>query len=61
MKITLTDPDGIKFEIESFLINKVNSGSPTEILLDTGEKLYCKEDITVVMKKAVMHYFGEEC
>lgn len=57
MKITLTDPDGIKFEIESFLINKVNSGRPTEILLDTGETVYCLEDITTVMKLSVQHFF----
>lgn len=58
MIITLTDPDGVRFQLDTVLIDQVTSGSPTQIKLVTGEAVSCLEDIVTVMHAAVQGYFG---
>lgn len=50
MKITLTDISGVKFNIESFVIDEVKRGTPTTLILKTGEKLTVKESASYVLK-----------
>lgn len=58
MKITLTDPDGIKFDIEANAIDEVNGGPVTEIVLMSKERLQCKESASFVMARIIASKFG---
>ena len=44
MIITLTDKDGIRFDVNTLAIDEVH-GSPggTELIMSTGETITCKE------------------
>ena len=59
MTITLTDKDGVRFDVYAFTINEVH-GSPlgTELILSTGEKIYCRESASKVMQMIVSAQFG---
>lgn len=59
MIITLTDKDGIRFDVNTFTIDEVH-GSPlgTELILATGEILHCKESASKVMSLIVSAQFG---
>lgn len=50
MIITLTDKDGIRFDVNAFTIDEVH-GSPlgTELKMTTGETIICKESASKVM------------
>lgn len=62
MKITLTDKDGIRFNIDTALIQTVVFGKErTEIKLTTGEELTCKENADAFLRKvgeSVKDFFG---
>ena len=58
MIITLTDPDGVKFDVESHLIDEVNGGTLTEIVLMSKERLLCKESASFVMARIIASKFG---
>ena len=58
MKITLTDPDGVKFELETLLIDEVNGGIFTDIVLTTKEHVQCKESASFVMARIIASKFG---
>ena len=58
MIITLTDPDGIQYSIESNLIDEVSGGIPTIITLQSGEKVKCIESASFVMKYIIDAKFG---
>lgn len=59
MKITLTDRDGIRFDIDTILIEEVHgSANGTEVILSTGEAILCKESASLVMKMCVDAKFG---
>ena len=53
MKITLTDPDGVKFDLETLLIDEVNGGIFTDIVLTTKEHVQCKESASFVMARII--------
>lgn len=59
MIITLTDKDGICFDVNTFAIDEVH-GSPngTELILSTGETIRCKESASKVMQMIVAAQFG---
>ena len=59
MIITLTDKDGIRFDVNTFTIDEVH-GSPggTELILSTGETICCKESASKVMSLIVSAQFG---
>ena len=59
MIITLTDKDGIRFDVNTFTIDEVH-GSPggTELILSTGETIRCKESASKVMSLIVSAQFG---
>lgn len=59
MIITLTDKDGINFDLNTLLIEEVH-GSPlgTEVILSTGETVHCKESASMVMNMIVQASFG---
>lgn len=59
MIITLTDKDGVRFDVNAFTINEVH-GSPggTELILSTGETITCKESASKVMQMIVAAQFG---
>lgn len=59
MTITLTDKDGIRFDVNTLTINEVH-GSPlgTELILSTGETIRCKESASKVMQMIVSAQFG---
>lgn len=59
MKITLTDKDGIRFDVNTLAIEEVH-GSPlgTELIMSTGETIYCKESASKVMQMIVAAQFG---
>ncbi len=59
MIITLTDKDGIRFDVNTFAIDEVH-GSPngTELILSTGETIRCKESASKVMQMIVSAQFG---
>ena len=59
MIITLTDKDGIRFDVNTFTIDEVH-GSPggTELILSTGETIICKESASKVMSLIVAAQFG---
>ena len=59
MTITLTDKDGIRFDVNTFTIDEVH-GSPngTELILSTGETIRCKESASKVMQIIVAAKFG---
>ena len=61
MIITLTDKDGIRFDVNTFTIDEVH-GSPngTELILSTGETICCKESASKVMQMIVAAKFGGE-
>ena len=58
MKITLTDPDGIKFDVETNVIDEVNGGPVTEIVLMSKERLQCRESASFVMTRIIASKFG---
>lgn len=58
MKITLTDISGVKFNIESFVIDEVKRGTPTTLILKTGEKLTVKESASYVLKLIIEAIFN---
>ena len=58
MIITLTDPDGIKFDVEALLIDEINGGPVTEIVLMSKERLQCKESASFVMTRIIASKFG---
>lgn len=59
MKITLTDRDGIKFDVEVFLINTIREKiGGAEITLDTGEVLHCKESAITVYQLLINTRLG---
>ena len=59
MIITLTDKDGILFDVNTLAIDEVH-GSPsgTELILSTGETITCKESASKVMQMIVSSQFG---
>lgn len=59
MIITLTDKDGIRFDVNTLTIDEVH-GSPggTELILSTGETITCKESASKVMQMIVSAQFG---
>lgn len=59
MIITLTDKDGIRFDVNTLAIEEVR-GSPcgTELILSTGETITCKESASKVMQMIVSAQFG---
>lgn len=59
MIITLTDKDGIRFDVNALAIEEIH-GSPlgTELILATGEILHCKESASKVMSLIVSAQFG---
>lgn len=59
MIITLTDKDGVCFDIDALIIKEVH-GSPknTELVLSTGEKIYCLEPALTVMKMIINAELG---
>lgn len=59
MIITLTDKDGICFDVNTLAIEEVH-GSPngTELILSTGETICCKESASKVMQMIVSAQFG---
>ena len=62
MKITLTDKDGIRFDVDTAVIQTVVFGKErTEIKLTTGEELICKENADAFLRKvgeSVKDFFG---
>lgn len=59
MIITLTDKDGIRFNINTLIIDEVHgSSNGTEIILSTGETVRCKESASKVMSMIVQAKFG---
>jgi hypothetical protein len=62
MKITLTDIDSVKFDIDTAVIQTVVFGKErTEMKLTTGEKLTCKENADDFLRKvgeSVKDFFG---
>ena len=61
MYITLTDKDGIQFNVNTLLINEVNKiGGNTVIFLDTGETIECIESPSKVWKMIIdVKFFGK--
>lgn len=59
MIITLTDKDGVQFNVNTLSIDEVH-GSPsgTELILSTGETITCKESASKVMQMIVSAKFG---
>lgn len=59
MIITLTDKDGIRFDVNTLAIEEVH-GSPcgTELIMSTGETITCKESASKVMSMIVQSKFG---
>jgi uncharacterized protein YlzI (FlbEa/FlbD family) len=59
MTITLTDKDGIRFDVNTLTINEVH-GSPlgTELILSTGETIRCMESASKVMQMIISAQFG---
>lgn len=58
MMITVTDPDGIEYDVDVELIESVNFGKVTEIFMHTGEILHCIETYKQFCRKVVMQYVG---
>ena len=59
MIITLTDKDGIRFDVNTLAINEVHGSSGgTELILSTGETIICKESASKVMQMIVSAKFG---
>jgi len=59
MIITLTDKDGVEFNVEALFINEVHKkGFKTEIIMQTGEKFICNESASKVMKAILESKFG---
>lgn len=56
MMITVTDPDGIEYDVDVDLIDSVNFGEVTEIFMRTGEILHCIENYKQFCRKVVMQY-----
>ena len=59
MIITLTDKDGIRFDVNTLAVEEVH-GSPlgTELIMATGETIICKESASKVMSLIVKAKFG---
>lgn len=59
MIITLTDKDGIRFDVNTLAVEEVH-GSPrgTELIMSTGETITCKESASKVMSMIVQAKFG---
>lgn len=62
MKITLTDKDGIRFDVDTTVIQTVVFGKDkTEIKLTTGGELTCKENADAFLRKvgeSIQDFFG---
>lgn len=59
MIITLIDADGISFDLNTLLIEEIiGRGFRTELVLTTGEHLFCSESSTKIMKKIIDAEFG---
>lgn len=62
MIITLTDKDGIRFDVDTAVIQTVVFGKErTEIKLTTGKELTCKENADAFLRKvgeSVKDFFG---
>lgn len=57
--ITLTDRDGIFFNLSTQLIEEIHGvPSGTELVLNTGEKVYCKEHVLRVLQMISAVKFG---
>lgn len=59
MIITLTDKDGIRFDVNTLVVDEVyGSPSGTKLKLSTGETITCKESASKVMQMIVAAQFG---
>ena len=59
MIITLTDKDGIRFDVNTMAIDEVRGSlGGTELILSTGETIRCKESASKVMSMIVAAQFG---
>ena len=59
MTITLTDRDGVRFDVDTRLIDEVNSSPKgTEIVLGDGERISCTESALYVMQSIVRSEYG---
>ena len=59
MIITLTDKDGIRFDVNTLVVDEVyGSPSGTKLKLSTGETISCKESASKVMSLIVKGKFG---
>lgn len=59
MKITLTDRDGVKFDVDVCLIQSIREKiGGAKITLDTGEVLRCKESAITVYQLLLNARFG---
>ena len=57
MMITLTDLSGIRFNIDTSIIDEVHGEVRAELILSTGEKLQCQENALTVMQYIVTSKF----
>ena len=60
MIITLTDPDGVKFDVEALLIDEINGGTLTEIVMNNKEHIKCKESASFVMARIIASKFRND-
>lgn len=58
MKITLTDRDGIQFDVDTEFITEVNGSDRADIILATGEKVKCEESALAIMQMLMAAKFG---
>jgi phosphotransferase system HPr-like phosphotransfer protein len=60
MSITLTDKDGIQFNIQSsIIVGIIGTPTGTEVQLCTGETILCKEDAVSIMSTLIKaKFFG---
>lgn len=60
MIITLTDIDGIVFDVDTDYIESVTRSSYTTIILKTGEKIKCRDKFITIASAIVKGYFTKE-
>jgi len=59
MIITLTDKDGIRFDVNTLAVEEVHGSLlGTELIMATGETIRCKESASKVMSLIVKAKFG---
>lgn len=59
MILTLTDKNGIKFDIDDSWIEEIHGTiSGTRLILKTGEAILCREHQSTVLKMIVSAKFG---